>query len=427
MKQQPIYSLAGIGIGPFNLGLAALVHPMKQLKAVFLDAAPGFNWHAGMMLEGATLQVSFLADLVTLANPCSPFSYLNFLRTKNRLLQFGIHERPYIAPTEYNRYCQWVAAQLPALKFGNRVERLEYDAASQLYKVSYQNTETGAANELRARHAVAGIGSRPFVPGHCTPLLCETIFHAADYLFHQKAVADAATVLVVGAGQSAAEIVDDLLQRRRGKNIIWATRSDRFRAMENHKLAYEMTSPDYTDYFYNLPHSAKHRLLQGQHTLYKGINQQLIDRIYDHLYGQMTEGAAPSLRLFPGSELYGITRGPNGQYSALLQHFNGKRKQVEAGCIILATGYTYETPKFLEGIRPYIGWLPDGRYAVNRDYSITADHRVFVQNGEMHTHGFNAPDLGLGCYRNAVILNAILGYECYPIDRNTAFQEFDWD
>src|SRR3712207_5055254 len=74
------YDLLGIGLGPFNLGLACLADPIDDLDAVFLEGADGFAWHPGMMLPDATLQVPFLADLVTLADPTSRFSYLAFLK-----------------------------------------------------------------------------------------------------------------------------------------------------------------------------------------------------------------------------------------------------------------------------------------------------------------------------------------------------------
>ena len=49
---------------------------------------------------------------------------------------------------------------------------------------------------------------------------------------------------------------------------------------------------------------------------------------------------------------------------------------------------------------------------------------IFVQNAEEHTHGFVAPDLGMGAFRNAGIIAAMLGREPYPIERRIAFQTF---
>jgi lysine N6-hydroxylase len=51
-------------------------------------------------------------------------------------------------------------------------------------------------------------------------------------------------------------------------------------------------------------------------------------------------------------------------------------------------------------------------------------NRLFVQNGELHTHGVGAPDLGLGAHRNAVIINGLLGRTVYRVQSRNVFQNF---
>ncbi len=41
-----------------------------------------------MLIEGVTLEVPFLADLVTLADPTSPYSFLNYVRERDRIYEF---------------------------------------------------------------------------------------------------------------------------------------------------------------------------------------------------------------------------------------------------------------------------------------------------------------------------------------------------
>ncbi|GAB3399252.1 hypothetical protein GCM10027515_05340 [Schumannella luteola] len=92
---------------------------------------------------------------------------------------------------------------------------------------------------------------------------------------------------------------------------------------------------------------------------------------------------------------------------------------------MLATGYGAEVPDFLEPIRDRLDWDARGRLDVAREYTVDGDRgRVFVLNGEEHSHGVTAPDLGFGAWRNAVIIAAITGREVYPIERRIAFQEF---
>ena len=116
------HDLVGIGIGPFNLSLAALAQPLTALDAVFYEQRPAFGWHPGLLIDGATIQVPFLADLVTLADPASPWSFLNYLKTRERLFPFYFAEKFHIQRAEYDAYCRWVSERLPGLHFGHQVD-----------------------------------------------------------------------------------------------------------------------------------------------------------------------------------------------------------------------------------------------------------------------------------------------------------------
>ena len=87
MSDHPL-DLAGIGIGPFNLSLAAQLDAVGDLDARFFDRAPAFDWHPGMMLPDVALQTSFLKDLVTAVNPTSPWSFLAYLVAQKRFYEF---------------------------------------------------------------------------------------------------------------------------------------------------------------------------------------------------------------------------------------------------------------------------------------------------------------------------------------------------
>src|SRR5262249_32642758 len=69
-----------------------------------------------------------------------------------------------------------------------------------------------------------------------------------------------------------------------------------------------------------------------------------------------------------------------------------------------------------------------GRYRVGLDYAIalhpSVSGRIFVANAELHSHGVATPDLGMAAYRNAAILNAVVGREVHRLPRRTAFTTF---
>ena len=85
--------LIGIGAGPANLSLAALLtiareRGLTSLGAMFLERNPAVFWHSGQMFPGTLMQTEFYRDLVTPIDPTNRFSFLNFLKLNGRLDQF---------------------------------------------------------------------------------------------------------------------------------------------------------------------------------------------------------------------------------------------------------------------------------------------------------------------------------------------------
>lgn len=414
-----VHDFVAVGLGPFNLGLACLTEPIEELDGVFLESEPEFDWHPGMLLPDATLQTPFLSDLVTLAHPSSPYSFLAYLKEIGRLYSFYIRENFFPLRREYADYCRWAAGKLDSIRYGHRVTAIEYDSARQLYAVRAGGTE------FHTRRVVLGVGTVPFIPSVCREPEAEPI-HSSAYLPNRGRLRQARSITVIGSGQSAAEIYFDLLQDIdvHGYSLNWVTRSPRFFPLEYSKLTLEMTSPDYTDYFYALPGASRDRLTASQHNLYKGINADLINDIFDLLYRKNIDGRTPT-RLITNTTL-AAARYEGGRYLLTLdQREQAEECTLETEELVLATGYHYRTPDFLSPISDRISWDRDGRFAVGRNYSIDHEGReIFVQNGELHTHGFVAPDLGMGAYRNSYLIAEMLGREYYPIEKTTAFQEF---
>ncbi|WP_428943275.1 lysine N(6)-hydroxylase/L-ornithine N(5)-oxygenase family protein [Pantoea sp. FN060301] len=420
-----VYDFIGIGIGPFNLGLACLSEPVAGLDGIFLDQNPGFDWHTGMMLESAHLQTPFMADLVTLADPTSPYSLLNYMKQKGKLYSFYIREDFFLMRKEYNQYCQWACAQLSNLRWNTRVEYVSYDNERECYRIRTVQTQTGEQQEWLARQLVLGTGPCAWMPPCSRPYQAR-FTHSGEYLRNKAALQEKRSITVVGSGQSAAEIFYDLLTDidRCGYQLNWVTRAPRFYPLEYTKLTLEMTSPEWIDYFHALPPAKRDELNACQKNLYKGINSSLINDIYDLMYVKQLDGDL-NVNLFTHSELTGMRWLPEGEFELSLH-------QQEQDCaytrrtegVVMATGYQYQPPLFIEGIAPRLRWDDKGRYDVQRNYSIDNHNQVFVQNAELHTHGFVTPDLGMACYRNSVILRELTGREIYPVERQIAFQTF---
>jgi lysine N6-hydroxylase len=426
MKNQNIYDIIGIGIGPFNLGLAALTNNIPELKCTFFEKQTEFNWHPGLLLPNTRLQVPFFADLVTLADPTSPFTYMNFLKSKGMIFRFAIRENNFVTRFEYNQYCQWVVNQLPNLHFGLTCEAIHFNKEKKYYEIFVREKE-GHTFVFHGKKIVVGVGTIPSLPESIDGLEHPFIFHSSDYLFHKKDLLTKKNITLIGSGQSAAEIFYDLLEHtEKFESITWFTRSEYIFPMDSSKFAFEMTSPDYIDYFYDLSDPIKVKIIAGQNRLYKGINKELIDAIHERLYMNHLHGTDSTIKIYPSTE-FDQLRFENNILNLQFYHCtNEKYFEHETDTVIFATGYKYQVPEFLRPIHHLINWNENAFYKVSKNYSIDNNNSIFVQNADLHSHGFNSADLGMGPYRNSNILNTILDRAHYASEKNIAFQRFDY-
>ncbi|MCX4582885.1 lysine N(6)-hydroxylase/L-ornithine N(5)-oxygenase family protein [Streptomyces sp. NBC_01481] len=439
-EQDQPHDLVGIGIGPFNLSLAALAHGVPGgLAATFYEQRPAFTWHPGVLIEGATLQVPFLADLVTLADPASPWSFLNYLRSRDRLFPFYFAERFHIQRAEYDAYCRWVSDSLPGLHYGHQVDAVRWNPERDLFEVDFTQLnaegEAEALGRAYARHLVLGIGTEPYVPEPLRPLAeapAVPVIHSADYLGNRERLLAAEHITVIGSGQSGAEVFLDLLRARPpgAEKIHWLARTEAFAPMEYSKLGLEHFTPDYTRYFHALSEQTRDALVPRQWQLHKGIDADTIAAIHEELYRRTLHGGWPDAVLTPGVTVRTAGRVGTTKVELHLEHAQqGTRSRLTTNAVVLATGYR-ERPldRMLAGLDPYMRRDASGRPRVDDRFRLLLDPpvtgSVYVQNAERHTHGVGAPDLGLAAWRSAGILNSLTGEEHYPLPRRTAFTSF---
>lgn len=429
---EEILDLAAVGIGPFNLALAGLADEAPGISFAAFDRRPAYDWHPGLMFDWATLQVSFLADLVSLIRPTSRWSFLNYLVQQDRMYPFYLAERFHIPRREYADYCAWAAGRVPDCHFGTEVERLDWDAGRDLWELTLRETGTGEVWTRLARNVALGVGSEPALPTALQEIAGERVLHSADYLHHidRLATEGVRDVTVVGSGQSGAEVFLDLLRRqpRAGWSINWLTRSWGFAPLDYSKLVLEYTTPAYMRYFNGLEPGVRDRLIASQWQLHKGIDSETIDLIHSELYDHLLDGDRPAVTLLPATALSDAVLEGNTVSLTTTHTDTGKESVRETDAVIAATGYATRRPECLRPVEKLIAWDALGRY------DITAGHRVitepgvnaglYVQNAELHTHGAAAPDLGIAAYRGAVILNAVAGQEIFRLPARTAFQTF---
>jgi len=431
-QQKNMYDLIGVGIGPFNLSLAALLDEQEEVDTLFFEQTSKFDWHPGMLIEGTKMQVPFLADLVTMANPKSHYSFLNYISEHDRMYQFYFLQRLDIPRREYNDYCQWVAGQLESCRFGKRVTNVRYIEENDSYfEVEVLDLETEGKKTYYTRHLILGTGTSPTMPDSAQDLPSNDVFHTSQFLKHQERCREAKSITVVGSGQSAAETFRELLKEQRdyGFRLDWITRSPGFSSMEESKLNLEHFSPDYVNYFYSLPQEKKDEIFATQGLYYKGISNHTITDIYNLLYEYSVGHEEPDVGLQVLSELNDIKPNKNGGYTLECRQWQSdERFTHESDMVIMATGYRPNVPEFIHDLGSYLQWDKEGRYKVEADYrlatSASTPNQIYVHSGISHTHGVGSTNLGLAVHRNKVIINHLMERDVYSLPKKSIFQSF---
>lgn len=429
MTDDTPYDFIAIGLGPFNLGLACLSAPLAGIRSLFLEKKNQFAWHSGMLLEGTTLQNPFLADMVSMADPTNPLSYLNYCKQQGRLYTYYIRENWYLTRHEFDRYCKWAAAQLANVRYQHNVQEIWHDPRRDCYVVAGTYGPHHTTFELLTKKLVVGIGGTPHIPA-CAPRTEGAVeaLHTSNYLTNKADLQRCKNITVIGSGQSGAEVYQDLLMEseRHGYTLNWVTRASRFFQMENAKLTLELITPDYGNYFYDLQPEVKRQILDDQRSIYNGINQSLIERIYETLDGR-SHRKAPTTRQMTNLALTQCEYSrDSGEWVLTFEHTQlGHQYRHCTDGLVFATGYRYQVPSFIEGIRERIRWDAAGRYEPSKNWAVDHHNReIYVQNVGLHSHGLTNPDLGLACYRNSRLLAELTGRDAYPCEPRTAFQDF---
>ena len=409
------YDIVGVGVGPSNLSLAALADPLKQVSARFLERSDSFSWHPGMLLPGASLQVSYLKDLVTTVDPTSRFSFLSFLKDRGRLYRFLVAQFPRVSRLEFEQYYRWTAEQLDSIQFGTPV--IDVSFRQGLFEVRHPR------GTVRGRNLVIGSGQAPKIPAWARKSrLGGRVVHSSEFLLEKVDTAQK-RVAVIGGGQSGAEVVLHLLTSREHmpRRLSWITARRGFLPLDDSPFTNELFFPDNVDHFFGLPPARRQSLVQEQVLASDGASEATLRAIYQRLYEVDHLGVpGPECTLAPSHYVRDLRAAGDEIDVVCDDEEAGARRDFPADVVVLCTGYAYQVPGFLDSLAERISWT-DGWFEVRRDYSVEwdgpLDRGIYIQNGARHSHGIADPNLSLSAWRSASILNSVCGWLVYDIDQ----------
>jgi lysine N6-hydroxylase len=415
--------LIGIGVGPANLSLAALLTTARErglssLSAAFLERNSAIFWHSRQMFPGTLLQTEFYRDLVTPIDPTSRFSFLNYLKSNARLEQFFCSSTIYPTRQEFEDYFNWAAAQIADIVFGVAVDSVDYDPKTNLFIV-----QAGSHGSYASKHIVLGYGAETKSSveaqphGRVVDVSTLLSFNFPDPL--QR-------VLVVGGGQSAAECINFLLDENRSAatQITWVTSETAFRALDMSNFSREAFSASYAHEFAALPQALKEKIICDDKSVANGISPVAAQSLYQRLYRLKylpPFGNVPSVHVQANTEVLEIVEDAKGASVTMRALPTGQTNSDTYDCVILCTGLDEDTVLDSPLIGPELrgrisnSEAPDG-FALAWDGP--KDRMIFIQSHNRKTHGLGDASFVTAPGRNASILNSITGKLIYRIDHN---------
>lgn len=410
----PIFDIVGIGFGPSNLALAiALTEHNEQAEtpvtAVFLERQQSFGWHRGMLLDDATMQVSFLKDLVTMRNPASRFSFLCYLKDRDRLVDFVNHKNLFPLRAEFHDYFEWAAAQVDDLVSYDAevvgVEAIQDD----LFEVS-----TAAGDVYHARNVVFATGLRPAVPEGV--VLSDRVWHNSQFLHRVGELKDPKRCVVVGAGQSAAEVVAYLHREFPGAEVCSVFSRYGYSPADDSSFANRIFDPEAVDHYFDAPDAVKRQLMSyHRNTNYSVVDVDLIEQLYRTTYREKVLGTQ-RLRMLNMTRLVAVEESADGARAVVRSLVTGEQELLDADLVVLATGYDEATPD-LGGLGASCARDETGRWVVERDYRLRSTLRggIYVQGGTEHSHGIASSLLSNVAVRSGEILASVLTNTPVPV------------
>lgn len=419
--QEPV-DIVGVGFGPSNLGLAIAIAehnasaenqgPARQndpaarpISAVFLESKTEFGWHTGMLLPGTTMQISFLKDLATQRSATSAFTFVNYLAERGRLTEFINHQTFFPTRLEFHDYLHWAANKVEAdVRYSTPVVGIQ--EAGDHFEVS---TAAGDGAAIRARHVVIAGGLVPRLPDGVVE--SDRVFHNHRLLEHLGRIPEPRhhRFAVVGAGQSAAEVVAYLHDTFPQAEVHGIFARYGYSPADDSPYANRIFDPAAVDDFYSADEPVRRRLLSyHRSTNYSCVDLPLIEELYRREYA---ERVADQRRLFMrgASDVAAISADDSGVELTIAHGPTRRTDVLTCDAVIYATGFR---PMPLSGL---LGDLYDDPHpeapAVARDYRLVTRRPtaggIYLQGGTEHTHGMSSSLLSNIAIRSGEILDSI--------------------
>ncbi|AMO05433.1 MULTISPECIES: lysine N(6)-hydroxylase/L-ornithine N(5)-oxygenase family protein [Mycobacteriaceae] len=412
-----VLDVVGVGFGPSNLGLAIAIEEFNEqrpaagrITAEFVEAKPRFGWHTGMLIPGTTMQISFLKDLASQRNVQSRYTFLSYVTDRGRLNDFINHQTFFPTRLEFHDYLEWAAERVAAtVRYGTRA--LAVRDEGHCLAIDVEHVETSRRETLLARTVVLAGGLKPHLPRGVTETARQ--FHNHELLTKIKDVPSTAhdRFVVVGAGQSAAEVTDYLHSTYPDAEVHGVFAKYGYSPADDSPYANRIFDPAAVDDFYAAETSVRQRLIDyHRSTNYSCVDLPLIEDLYTKEYAERVAGRR---RLFfrGASEVRQAVESDSG-VQVTIEHLPTRSVDVlDCDAVVYATGFIpMPLPDMLGELYDLARFGPD-RPELTRDYRLEVSRQIsgaiYLQGGTEHTHGLSSSLLSNIAVRSGEIVSSI--------------------
>lgn len=410
-----VLDVVGVGFGPSNLGLAIAIEEHNHdrgaypaLTAEFIEAKPEFGWHTGMLIPGTTMQISFLKDLASQRNVRSRYTFLSYLTERGRLNDFINHQTFFPTRLEFHDYLEWAAARVAAtVHYGTRAVRVRDEGDWLAVDVA----GAGSRRTLRARTVVLAGGLQAQLPTGVTETARQ--FHNHELLTKIGEVPSTSNnrFVVVGAGQSAAEVTDYLHVTYPNAEVHGVFAKYGYSPADDSPYANRVFDPAAVDDFYTAAPTVRRRLMDYHRaTNYSCVDLPLIEELYTREYAERVAGKR---RLFfrGASSVQGAVEHDAGVRVTIEHHPTRVVEVLDCDAVVYATGFVPMPLPDMLGDLYEVGELGVDLPDLTRDYRLRTSREIsgaiYLQGGTEHTHGLSSSLLSNVAVRSGEIVESI--------------------
>ena len=408
--------LLTVGAGPSNLALAVALDELAPVelarKSLLIERSETVAWQRGMLLPWTQAQVSFLKDLVTLRDPRSKFSFLNYLHSVDRLNEFinlGTFT-PY--RTEISDYLQWAANSLTNvhIEYGRECAGVEPVTDPDGVLTGWL-TRLVDGSTIGSRFLSIGVGREPHVPEVFAQLPARRMIHSTQYLPRISELSKDLPyhVVVIGGAQSAAEMLYAVQQDLPSCRATMVMRTIGLNNYEISKFTNELYYPSFTDQFFNALPSAREQMLREMHrTNYAGLNPALLDALYRQMYQERLVGKQ-RMQIVTMTDVTAARMDNDEVVFELTDRTTGAASELRCDLVLLGTGFEPRMPALIRQLGDALGI---DRISVTRNYRLVtggpATGACYLQGVNEATHGIADSLLSVLAKRASEITDDIL-------------------